>query len=82
MWSPGSGEGFLTGDAINTASRIQSVAPEMGVAVGQATYEATEAVFDYDELEPATVKGKSEPVAVFHAQSAAGAVRHGPDPHP
>ena len=30
----GSGEGFLAGDAINTASRIQSVAPEMGVAVG------------------------------------------------
>ena len=32
--APGSGEGFLAGDAINTASRIQSVAPEMGVAVG------------------------------------------------
>jgi class 3 adenylate cyclase len=29
---PGSGERFLAGDAINTASRIQSVAPEMGVA--------------------------------------------------
>ena len=41
---PGSGERFLAGDAINTASRIQSVAPEMGVAVGQATYEATRAV--------------------------------------
>ena len=39
---PGSGEGFLAGDAINTASRIQSVAPEMGVAVGLATYEATQ----------------------------------------
>ena len=36
--APGSGEGFLTGDAINTASRLQSVAPEMGVAVGLATY--------------------------------------------
>ena len=38
-----SGEGFLTGDSINTASRIQSVAPEMGVAVGLATFEATAA---------------------------------------
>src|SRR5437868_12583309 len=27
--TPGSGVGFLAGDAINTASRIQSVAPEM-----------------------------------------------------
>jgi class 3 adenylate cyclase/tetratricopeptide (TPR) repeat protein len=63
----GSGERFLAGDAINTASRIQSVAPEMGVAVGLATYEATSVVFDYKELEAATVKGKAEPVPVFHA---------------
>ena len=64
---PGSGERFLAGDAINTASRIQSVAPLMGVAVGQSTYDATRAVFDYADLPPATLKGKSEPVAVFHA---------------
>ena len=67
--APGSGEGFLAGDSINTASRIQSVAPEMGVAVGLATYEATAPVFDYEELEPATLKGKSEPVRVFHAKN-------------
>ena len=41
----------------------------MGVAVGLATYEATAAVFDYDELEPATLKGKAEPVRVFHAKT-------------
>jgi len=67
--TPGSGEGFLAGDAINTASRIQSVAPVLGVAVGQATFDATAQVFEYAELEPATVKGKAEPVAVFHAKS-------------
>jgi class 3 adenylate cyclase/tetratricopeptide (TPR) repeat protein len=64
---PGSGERLLAGDAINTASRLQSVAPEMGVAVGLGTYEATAAAFDYEELEPATLKGKAEPVRVFHA---------------
>jgi class 3 adenylate cyclase len=64
--APGSGEPFLTGDAINTASRIQSVAPEMGVAVGLATYMATKAVFEYEELPPATLKGKAEPVRIFH----------------
>ena len=67
--APTSGEGFLSGDSVNTASRIQSVAPEMGVAVGLGTYEATAAVFDYDELEPATLKGKSDPVRVFHAKA-------------
>ena len=61
------GEGFLRGDAINTASRLQSAAPEMGVAVGEATYEATSLVFEYEELEPATLKGKSEPVRLFVA---------------
>jgi class 3 adenylate cyclase/tetratricopeptide (TPR) repeat protein len=67
--APASGEGFLTGDAINTAARIESVAPEMGVAVGHATYEATGPVFDYEELEPARLKGKAEPVRVFHAKA-------------
>ncbi|MET0937960.1 MAG: AAA family ATPase [Gaiellaceae bacterium] len=65
--SAGLGERLLSGDAINTASRIQSVAPEMGVAVGLATYEATAPVFDYEELEPATLKGKQAPVRVFQA---------------
>ena len=67
--SAASGEGFLSGDSINTASRIQSVAPEMGVAVGLGTYDATAAVIDYTELERATLKGKSEPVRIFHAKS-------------
>ena len=41
----------------------------MGVAVGLGTYEATTVVFDYEELEAATLKGKSEPVRVFHAKN-------------
>ena len=65
--TPGSGERLLAGDAINTASRIQSVAPEMGVAVGLTAYEATSSIFDYEELPPATLKGKTHPVRVFHA---------------
>ena len=68
--SAGLGERLLSGDAINTASRIQSVAPELGVAVGLSTYEATAPVFDYEELEPATLKGKQAPVRVFQAKAA------------
>jgi hypothetical protein len=41
----------------------------MGVAVGLATYEATRAVFEYEELPPASLKGKAEPVRVFHAKA-------------
>jgi class 3 adenylate cyclase/tetratricopeptide (TPR) repeat protein len=76
--SAGLGERLLVGDAINTAARIQSVAPEMGVAVGLATYEATAAVFDYEELPPAALKGKAKPVRVFRAK--ASKARFGADP--
>jgi class 3 adenylate cyclase/tetratricopeptide (TPR) repeat protein len=67
--APGSGEGFFAGDAVNTASRLQAVAPEMGVAVGPGTYEATSTVFDYEEMSPEALKGKTELVRVFWAKS-------------
>src|SRR5271157_2089415 len=34
---PGSGEGFLVGDAVNTAARLQQLAPPMGIVVGETT---------------------------------------------
>ncbi|MDX6523470.1 MAG: hypothetical protein QOI17_983 [Gaiellales bacterium] len=67
----------ITGDAANTAARLQTVAPVDGVAVGLATYEATKVVFDYQELESATLKGKTEPVRVF--QPTAPRARFGTD---
>ena len=78
--SPGSGEGFLTGDAINTASRLQSVAPEMGVAVGVADVRGDERRLRLSRSSSrATLKGKAEPVRVFQPLAPAGAVRHRPD---
>jgi len=59
------GEGFVTGDVVNTASRLQGAAPVDGVAVGEQTYRQTEQVFEFEPLEPATVKGKSNPLAIF-----------------
>ena len=35
------------------------------MAVGLSTYEATAPVFDYEELPPAQVKGKAEPLRFF-----------------
>lgn len=66
---PELGEGMVTGDVVNTASRLQSVAPIGGVAVGETTYRLTKDLFDYEELEPVTVKGKSEPVRLWWAKS-------------
>ncbi|MGH3053582.1 MAG: adenylate/guanylate cyclase domain-containing protein, partial [Gaiellaceae bacterium] len=62
---PELGEGLVTGDVVNTASRLQGVAPVNAVAVSEQTYRATERVFDWERLEPVTVKGKTEPLAIW-----------------
>ena len=67
---PEQGEGIVTGDVVNTAARIQGAAPVGGVAVGEQTYRATERVFEYEPLEPVSVKGKAEPLALWQARAA------------
>ncbi len=67
---PEAGEGMVTGDVVNTAARIQTGAPVGGVAVGEATYQSTKDVFDYEPLDPIAAKGKTEPVPAWRALSA------------
>ncbi len=55
----------VAGDVVNTASRLQGVAPHGGVVVGEGTFRATRGTVDYRELEPVKVKGKSEPLRVW-----------------
>jgi class 3 adenylate cyclase/tetratricopeptide (TPR) repeat protein len=67
---PDAGEGMVTGDVVNTTSRLQNVAPVNGVVVGEITYRSTKDMIDYQQLDPATVKGKPEPLSVWHAVAA------------
>ena len=67
---PEQGEGIVTGDVVNTASRLQGAAPVGGVAVGEQTYRATERVFEFEPLEPVPVKGKAEPLSLWRAMAA------------
>jgi class 3 adenylate cyclase/tetratricopeptide (TPR) repeat protein len=62
---PQEGEGMVAGDVVNTASRLQQVAPVAGVVVGEITHRATSHAIAYEELEPVTVKGKAEPIPVW-----------------
>jgi class 3 adenylate cyclase/tetratricopeptide (TPR) repeat protein len=64
---PERGEGFVAGDVVNTASRLQGAAPVGGVVVGEVTRRATGDVIRYEELEPVGVKGKAEPVPLWRA---------------
>jgi class 3 adenylate cyclase/tetratricopeptide (TPR) repeat protein len=65
--SPERGEGMVAGDVVNTAARLQSIAPVNSVVVGVGTYRATRSVFEYDALPPVLVKGKSAPVPLWRA---------------
>jgi class 3 adenylate cyclase/tetratricopeptide (TPR) repeat protein len=67
---PEAGEGIVTGDVVNTASRLQGAAPVNGVAVGEGTYASTRDVFDYEALDPVMLKGKASPVSIYHARAA------------
>jgi class 3 adenylate cyclase/tetratricopeptide (TPR) repeat protein len=66
---PERGEGLVTGDVVNTAARIQTVAPVNGVAVSQPTYRTTSHVFEYEPLAPVSVKGKAEPLSLWRANA-------------
>ena len=66
---PLSGRGFLTGDAVNTAARLQAAAPPGGVAVGALTMKLTARAIEYEELPAVVAKGKSDPVAAWLAKS-------------
>ena len=65
---PASGRGFLTGDAVNTAARLETAAPPGGVAVGALSHELTAGVIDYEALPAVAAKGKAEPVAAWLAK--------------
>jgi len=58
---------IVTGDAVNTAARLQQVATPGAIVVGPFTYGATRDVVDYEELPPAALKGKALPVAAWRA---------------
>jgi class 3 adenylate cyclase len=79
---PSSGRGFLTGDAVNVAARLQAAAPPNGVAVGALTHELTSRVIDYEELPSVAAKGKAEPVRAWRALSAVARRGSGPSGSP
>ena len=59
----------VAGDVVNTASRLQNLAPVGEAVVGETTARATRRIIEYEELPAATVKGKSEPLVLWLARS-------------
>ncbi|HEV8671513.1 MAG TPA: adenylate/guanylate cyclase domain-containing protein [Candidatus Limnocylindria bacterium] len=55
----------VTGDAVNTAQRIESATPPHAVLISESTLALTRNAFVTEAVPPLTLKGKSEPVAVY-----------------
>src|SRR3954462_6893779 len=61
------GQGMVAGDLVNTASRIQSAADPGTVFVGEGTRRTTEQTIAYESAGSHELKGKVEPVPLWHA---------------
>jgi class 3 adenylate cyclase/tetratricopeptide (TPR) repeat protein len=62
-----SNEGMVTGDMVNTASRLQSAAAPGTVLVGEATRLAAGEAIAFDSAGDQILKGKAEPVPAWRA---------------
>ncbi len=62
-----SGQGMVAGDLVNTASRLQSVAPPGAVLVGETAREAAGPAIAFEPAGETLLKGKTSPVPAFRA---------------
>ena len=60
----------IAGDAINLASRLQELANPGEILVGYETCRQAEGFFNFEELKPAKLKGKTDSVQLFRVLSA------------
>ena len=61
------GQGMVSGDAVNTASRLQSAAAPATVLVSDATRIATRQAIVFERVDDQQLKGKSLPTAAWRA---------------
>lgn len=59
------GEGFVSGDAVNVAARLEQSAPPDEILIGETTLELVRDAVTVEPVPPLELKGKSEPVPAF-----------------
>ena len=60
-------QGMVSGDMVNTASRLQSVAPPSTVLVGEGTARAAGSAIVFEAADAQSLKGKAAPVPAWRA---------------
>ena len=74
------GQTLVTGDAVNTAARLEQAAEPGSIVIGELTYRLVHEAVDASPLDPVDAKGKAEPVRAYRVDrvSAVGDARdHG-----
>ena len=62
---PSRGEGFVSGDAVNVAARLEQTAPPDEILIGEHTLDLVRDSVVVEPVPPLELKGKSEPVPAF-----------------
>ncbi len=62
------GEDTVMGSTVNLAARMESSAPPGNLMISQHTFQHVRGLFDVEPLDPITVKGFDQPVAVYMVQ--------------
>ncbi len=55
----------VMGDTVNLAARLEDVGEAGEILVGEDTYRLTAPLFEFETLQPVTVKGKEKPVRLY-----------------
>jgi class 3 adenylate cyclase/tetratricopeptide (TPR) repeat protein len=63
------GQRLVTGDAVNTAARLEQNAPTNEVLIGDPTYRLVKAAVEVEEVEPLELKGKAERTPAYRLVS-------------
>jgi class 3 adenylate cyclase/tetratricopeptide (TPR) repeat protein len=59
------GHGFVSGDAVNVAARLEQAAPPGEILIGEPTYRLVRDAVEVEEVEPLELKGKAERVPAY-----------------
>jgi class 3 adenylate cyclase/tetratricopeptide (TPR) repeat protein len=74
---PGGGQTLVTGDAVNTAARLEQAAGAGEVLIGEPTYRLVRDAVVAESVDPIDAKGKAEPVSAYRLHEViAGAEAH------
>lgn len=67
------GQRLVTGDTVNVAARLEQAAGAGEILLGDLTYRLVRGAATVDEVEPLTLKGKSQPVPAYRLLGLAAA---------